>query len=150
MAFVLISSEVCVTMQIMSLTRKWGRKNTRCFNRKKESVVAPSRRLLSKNSHSYLDRSSTKSLNTVQRLAVRQSPKWFLHQLNNPLLHHSTSCTQNGDSSQYLTRFNNIVIEGTPQTAADKEAISLSRVKSYHSKCNPPLRDICLFCSWTY
>ena len=44
-----------------------------------------------------------------------------------------------------LTRFNKIAIQGTPQMAVDKEAISLSRVYSYDSKytcpysmCNPP------------
>ena len=35
-------------------------------------------------------------------------------------------------------RFNKIAIQGTPQMAVDKEAISLSRVYSY-SKCNLPL-----------
>ena len=44
-----------------------------------------------------------------------------------------------------LTRFNKIAIQGTPQMAVDKEAISLSRVYSYdfrctcrYSMCNPP------------
>ena len=44
-----------------------------------------------------------------------------------------------------LTRFNKIAIQGTPQMAIDEEAISLSRVYSYDSKCtlrysmcNPP------------
>ena len=44
-----------------------------------------------------------------------------------------------------LTRFNKIAIQGTPQMAVDKEAISLSRVYLYDSKytcpysmCNPP------------
>ena len=35
-----------------------------------------------------------------------------------------------------LTRSNKIAIQGTHQMAADKEAISLSRVYSYYSKCN--------------
>ena len=34
----------------------------------------------------------------------------------------------------YLTRFNKIAIQGTPQMAVDKEAISLSRVYSYYAK----------------
>ena len=38
-----------------------------------------------------------------------------------------------------LTRFNKIAIQGAPQMAVDKEAISLSRVYSYYSKCNLPL-----------
>ena len=36
----------------------------------------------------------------------------------------------------FLTRFNKIAIHGTRQMAVDKEAISLSRVYSYYSKCN--------------
>ena len=36
-------------------------------------------------------------------------------------------------------RFNKIAIQGTRQMAVDKEAISLSRVYSYYSKCNIPL-----------
>ena len=39
----------------------------------------------------------------------------------------------------YLTRFNKIAIQVAPQMAVDKEAISLSRVYSYYSKCNMPL-----------
>ena len=40
----------------------------------------------------------------------------------------------------FLTRFNKIAIQGTPQMAVDKEAIiCLSRVYSYYSKCNFPL-----------
>ena len=35
-----------------------------------------------------------------------------------------------------LTRLNKIAIQGTPQMAADKEAICLSRVHSYYSKGN--------------
>ena len=38
-----------------------------------------------------------------------------------------------------LTRFNKIAIQGAPQMAVDKEAIRLSRVYSYYSKCNLPL-----------
>ena len=38
-----------------------------------------------------------------------------------------------------LTRFNKIAIKGTPQMAVEKEAISLSKVYSYYSKCNLPL-----------
>ena len=38
--------------------------------------------------------------------------------------------------STYLTRFNKIAIQGTPRMAVDKEAISVSRVYSYYSKCN--------------
>ena len=36
-------------------------------------------------------------------------------------------------------RFNKIAIQGAPQMAVDKEAISLSRVYSYYSKYNLPL-----------
>ena len=50
----LFSAARSVTMQITSLTCRWGRKNTRCLNRKKKSVVAAPRGLLSKNSHSVL------------------------------------------------------------------------------------------------
>ena len=39
----------------------------------------------------------------------------------------------------YLTRFNKITIQGTHQVTVDKEAINLSRVYSYYSKCNMPL-----------
>ena len=39
---------------------------------------------------------------------------------------------------QDLTRLNKIAIQGTPQMAVDKEAISLSRVYSYDSKCTSP------------
>ena len=41
--------------------------------------------------------------------------------------------------SSYLTRFNKIAIQGAPQMVVDKEAISISRVYSYYSKCNLPL-----------
>ena len=39
----------------------------------------------------------------------------------------------------FLTRFNKIAIQGAPQMAVDKEAIRLSRVYSFYSKCNLPL-----------
>ena len=40
----------------------------------------------------------------------------------------------------FLTTFNKIAIQGTPQMAVDKEAIiCLSRVYSYYFKCNLPL-----------
>ena len=42
-------------------------------------------------------------------------------------------------ASRFLTRFNKIAIQGTPQMAVDKEAICLSRVYSYYPKCNFPL-----------
>ena len=38
-----------------------------------------------------------------------------------------------------MSEFNKIAIQGTPQMAVDKEAISLSRVYSYYSMCNLPL-----------
>ena len=41
--------------------------------------------------------------------------------------------------TMFLTRFNKIAIQGTPQMAVDKEAICLSRVYSYYPKCNFPL-----------
>ena len=41
--------------------------------------------------------------------------------------------------SQFLTRFNKLAIQGTPQMALDKEAICLSRLYSYYYKCNLPL-----------
>ena len=57
-------------------------------------------------------------------------------------------------TNRSLTRFNKIAIQGTPQMAIDKEAISLSRVYSYdfkctcrYSMCNPPSLDTCLFYS---
>ena len=40
---------------------------------------------------------------------------------------------------RYLIRFNNIAIQGTPQMAAEKEAIGLSRVYSYYYTCDLPL-----------
>ena len=42
---------------------------------------------------------------------------------------------------------NRIAIQVTAQMAADKEAIGLSRVHMYESKCILPLRDNSLFCS---
>ena len=36
----------------------------------------------------------------------------------------------------HLTKFNKIAIQGAPQMAVDKEAISLSRVYSYYYKLN--------------
>ena len=46
----------------------------------------------------------------------------------------------------YLTRFNKIAIQGTPQMAVDKEAIiCLSRVYSYYFKCNFPKCNFPLF-----
>ena len=45
--------------------------------------------------------------------------------------------------------FNTIVIQGTPQMAADKEAISLSRVHSYYPKCNL-LRIARIYCNYKY
>ena len=59
---------------------------------------------------------------------------------------HKSSCyvqecarTRIGMANRHLTRFNRIAIQGAPQMAVDKEAISLSRVYSYYSKCNIPL-----------
>ena len=46
-----------------------------------------------------------------------------------------------------LTRFNKIAIQARAQMAAVKEAVGLSRVHIYESKCILPLRDNCLFCS---
>ena len=42
---------------------------------------------------------------------------------------------------------NQIAIQATAQMAADKEAVGLSSVHIYESKCILPLRDNCLFCS---
>ncbi len=39
------------------------------------------------------------------------------------------------DAKTFLTIFNKIAIQGAPQMAVDKGAISLSRVNSYYSKC---------------
>ena len=47
----------------------------------------------------------------------------------------------------YIFRFNKIAIQARAQMAADKEAVGLSRVHMYESKCILPLRDNCLFCS---
>ena len=47
------------------------------------------------------------------------------------LIHHQPSST----------RFNKIAIQATAQMAADKEAVGLSRVHMYESKCMLPLRD---------
>ena len=44
------------------------------------------------------------------------------------------------DKKKDLTRFNKNAIQGTPEMmAADKEAVGLSRVNAYYSKCNLPL-----------
>ena len=48
--------------------------------------------------------------------------------------------------SHLITRLNKIVIQATAQMAADKEAVGLSRVDMYESKCILPLWDNCLFC----
>ena len=48
-------------------------------------------------------------------------------------------CIIIGVGEKDLTKFNKIAIQGAPQMAVDKEAISLSRVYSYYSKCNLPL-----------
>ena len=50
-------------------------------------------------------------------------------------------------AERYRTRFNKISIQATAQMAADKEAIGLSRVHMYESKCILPLRANCLLCS---
>ena len=47
----------------------------------------------------------------------------------------------------YLTRFNTIVIQARVKMAEDKEAVGLSRVHMYESRCILPLRYNCLFCS---
>ena len=59
--------------------------------------------------------------------------------------HQTSSTTYMHSVYQYLIRFNNIAIKGTPHIAVDEEAIILSRVYSYYSKCtcrysmcNPP------------
>ena len=41
-----------------------------------------------------------------------------------------------------FNNFNKIAIQGAPQIAVDKEAISLSRVYSYYSKCNLSLFNV--------
>ena len=61
-------------------------------------------------------------------------------------------CENNGTQtfaavSRNLTRFNNIVIQARAQMSADKDAVGLSRVHMYESKCILPLRNNCLFCS---
>ena len=43
-------------------------------------------------------------------------------------------------------RFNKIPIQARAQMAADKEAVGLSIVHMYESKCVLPLRDYCLWC----
>ena len=61
------------------------------------------------------------------------------------LVFHGAISYHYGLSPVFLTRFNNIAIQGTHQMAVYKEAISLSRVYSYdykctfpYSMCNPP------------
>ena len=44
-------------------------------------------------------------------------------------------------------RFKKLAIQARAQMAADKEAVGLSRVHMYESKCILPLRENCLFCS---
>ena len=48
------------------------------------------------------------------------------------------------DSREHYPAFTEHRMTGF-QTAADKEAIGLSRVHKYYSNCNPPSQDICLF-----
>ena len=43
----------------------------------------------------------------------------------------------------YITRFNNIAIQARAQMATDKEAVGLSKVHMYESKCIMPLQDNC-------
>ena len=43
-----------------------------------------------------------------------------------------------------LTQFGKIAIQATAQMAEDKEAIGLSRVHMYKSKCILPLQDNCI------
>ena len=58
--------------------------------------------------------------NTLQKSSI---PSLFLHLL------------------AFFSRFNKIAIQATAQMAADKEAISLSRVHMYESNCMLPLQD---------
>ena len=46
-----------------------------------------------------------------------------------------------------LARFNTIAIQATGQMVGDNEAVGLSRVHMYDSKCILPLRENCIFCS---
>ena len=57
---------------------------------------------------------------------------------NTPYVEYAKLIEISGTLHKDLTRFNNIAIQGTPQMAVDEEAISLSRVHSYYSKCNLP------------
>ena len=49
-----------------------------------------------------------------------------------------------------LGLINKIAIQTRAQIAADKQAVGLSRVHMYESKCILPLRDTCLFCSYKH
>ena len=51
-----------------------------------------------------------------------------------------------GHPHNCTSRFNKIAIQTTAQMAADKEAVGLSRVHTYESKCLLLLRDNFLFC----
>ena len=55
--------------------------------------------------------------------------------------------TQKKLMHSFVTRFNKFAIQARAQMAADKEAVGLSRVHTYESKCIKHLRDDCLFCS---
>ena len=44
-----------------------------------------------------------------------------------------------------LIRFNKIAIQARAETAADKEAVGLSRVHMYESKCILPLNEIIVY-----
>ena len=47
----------------------------------------------------------------------------------------------------YLTRMNKIAMQAAAHMAADTEAVGLSRVHVYESRCILRLRDNCLLCS---
>ena len=57
-----------------------------------------------------------------------------------PCLHPLKSIVVRQESDDFFNKiFYKIAIQGAHQMAVDKEAISLSRVYSYYSKCNLPL-----------
>ena len=79
--------------------------------------------------HSIPSRKPSTLLHTAARIAKGETIRNYARAKTTQLTH-----------KIYLTRFNKIAIQGTPQMAVDKEAlICLSRVYSYYFKCNFPL-----------
>ena len=105
-----------------------SRRTTRACRRSGDPWGLPQPRICR---HSGTDPSLHTSRRTT-RACIRNSDLWDRQ-------HHRDMITNSFILTRiFLTRFNKIAIQGAPQMAVDKEAISLSRVYSYYSKCNLP------------